>query len=62
MRARSKSQALAIVPDERKLQDDTPERFARRCRHLKTGTGQPLESKLFRLRDERESDPLRSAS
>jgi hypothetical protein len=58
---RRKSQSLAIVRDEPKPDLDSPERFARKCRHLSIN-GQPLESKLFRLRAEKESDPLRAVS
>jgi hypothetical protein len=57
-----KSQSLAIVRDEPKPDLDSPERFALRCRHLKTGTGQPLQSKLFQLSAEKASDPLRGVS
>lgn len=44
-----------------KCADDTPERFALRTRHLRVN-GNPVESTLFRLQSERDSDPLRSAA
>ena len=52
----TKRKPLSVVPSsERPVDADTPERFARLTRHLKTGTGQPLESALFKLRAEKEA-------
>lgn len=36
---------------------DSPEHFARRTRHLRTGSGQPLESVLLKLQAERSREP-----
>lgn len=44
-----KRKNLSIVSDQRQPEEDSPERFKRRTHHLKTGTGQPLESTLFKL-------------
>jgi hypothetical protein len=43
---------LRAVPAKSPTSDDldTPERFAKRTLHLRTGSGQPLESTLFKLR------------
>lgn len=51
-----KRKALSIVSQhQREPQEDSLERFTRLTRHLRTGSGQPLESVLLKLAAEKES-------
>ena len=53
----AKRKPLSVVP-QGQIDEDTPERFALRTRHLRVN-GKPVESKLFLIRDEQARDELR---